>query len=227
MNRILVIAAHPDDEVLGCGATVCRLSANGAHVRIVILGEGMTSRFTDSPEAHTEALRALHTKTAEAAQALGLTPPMLYGLPDNRFDSLPLLEIVKVVESEVENFAPDTVFTHFRGDLNIDHTVTFRAVLTALRPMPQCPVRRLFSFEVPSATEWAFGSVAGPYEPDTFFDVSETLGAKVKAMQTYESEVRPFPHPRSPESLLAMARMRGASSGLIAAEAFKTIWSIQ
>lgn len=226
MRKILVVAAHPDDEVLGCGASVARFARQGAEVRLVILGEGLTSRADDPGAVDRAAVQALHDRAAKAAAALGCPPPALHSLPDNRFDTLPLLDIAKLVEREVAAFAPDTVLTHFGGDLNVDHGQTFRAVLTALRPMAGRPVRRLLCFEVPSATEWAFGRIAGAFQPDTFVDVSATLEAKVAAMQAYESEARAFPHPRSPEALRALAATRGAAAGVPAAEAFQTVFAI-
>lgn len=222
--RTLVIAAHPDDEVLGAGASIARWIDEGRDVRIAILGEGATSRSARREDTDPALVAALKRKAASAAAILGAPPPRMAGLADNRFDTLPLLDLVRVVEALVAEFEPELVLTHHGGDLNVDHGLTFRAVLTALRPMQGTRVRELRVFEIPSSTEWSFGRVGASFRPDVFVDVSATLHRKLEAMACYESESRPFPHPRSPQALEALARTRGAQVGFLAAEAFETIW---
>ncbi|MBP62391.1 MAG: GlcNAc-PI de-N-acetylase [Planctomycetaceae bacterium] len=222
----LVIAAHPDDEVLGCGGTMARLSAEGEDVYIAILGEGITSRYDDRASADKEAIAALHQRSRKAAELVGAKDLFMYSLPDNRFDSRPLLEVVKTIEELVERLQPGTVYTQHGGDLNIDHVVTYRATLTATRPMAGICVRRVYSYEVASSTEWAFQQFAPAFHPQKFVDISETLETKIEAMQTYASEARPFPHPRSPESLRAIATRWGTQVGLAAAEAFCVVRDI-
>ncbi|MBN2569181.1 MAG: PIG-L family deacetylase [Deltaproteobacteria bacterium] len=225
-KTVLVIAAHPDDEVLGCGGTIARLGREGWRVYIAILGEGITSRYDHPEHADKELLRQLHVRSQEVVGILGATDVRLYNLPDNRFDTVPMLDIVKIVENMVENIKPQIVYTHSGGDLNVDHAVTHRAVLTATRPMPSCLVKDIYAFEVPSSTEWAFSQFQPVFLPNMFVDIRDTLDIKIRAMQHYEGESRTFPHPRSPEALRSIAQNRGAMVGVEYAEAFCLIRSV-
>jgi len=218
-DTILVVAAHPDDEVLGCGGVMALLAGRGHAVHVAILGEGATSR---GPGGQGD-VDALRDQARRAGDILGARQVMTFGLPDNTFDSLPLLDVVKIVEGVVDEIAPTRIYTHFGGDLNVDHQVTHRAVLTATRPMRECGVREILAFEVPSSTEWAFGRVGGAFNPTVFMDVAGTLERKIEAMAVYETESRPFPHPRSPQALRMLAGTRGAAVGLDAAEAFELV----
>lgn len=222
--KILVIAAHPDDEVLGAGASIARWLDQGSEVQIAILGEGATSRAMTRESAERGAVATLQHKAMAAARRLGAPPPRMLGLADNRFDTLALLDIVQHVERLNEEFQPELVLTHHGGDLNIDHALTFKAVLTALRPMQGTRVRELRTFEIASSTEWAFARFEPAFRPNCFVDVSSTLQRKLDAMACYESETRSFPHPRSNKALEALASTRGAQVGFAAAEAFETIW---
>jgi LmbE family N-acetylglucosaminyl deacetylase len=222
--NVLVLAAHPDDEVLGCGGTMARLAAEGHRVSVAILGQGAAARFAQgSPEAAAE-VAALQVKSREAARILGAAEVLHFGLPDNRFDSLDLLDVVRTVEGAAEKLRPEVVYVQHGGDLNVDHAVTFRAALTAFRPLPGSPVRELCAFEVASSTEWAFAQFAPDFLPDTFVDVAAFLDLKLAALAVYEGELRPFPHPRSERAVRAQAEWRGATAGLAAAEAFATVW---
>jgi len=223
---VLVIVAHPDDEVLGCGGTIARLGREGWRVYIAILGEGITSRYDHPDHVDKELLRQIHLRSQEVVGILGATNVCLYNLPDNRFDTLPMLDIVKIVENMVENVKPKTIYTHSGGDLNIDHALTHRAVMTATRPMSSCLVKDIYAFEVPSSTEWAFSQFQPAFLSNVFVDIRDTLDIKIMAMQHYESESRHFPHPRSPEALRAFAQNRGAMVGLEYAEAFCLIRSV-
>jgi len=220
---VLVIAAHPDDEVLGCGGTIARLAGEGRAVCIAILGEGVTSRYAQREEADQSAKHELQNRAKEAAKLLGVADLLTYQLPDNRFDTLPLLDIVKIVEQLIDRIHPGVIYTHHGGDLNIDHSITFRAVLTATRPLPGCQVKEIYSFEVPSSTEWAFHQLQPVFRPNVFVDISATLATKIQAAQAYESERRESPHPRSAEALQAIARRWGSVAGCEAAEAFELI----
>lgn len=225
--KVLVIAAHPDDEVLGCGATAARLVAEGHEVHFAILGEGITSRHEKRSDAEAGHLQDLHRQAHAAAAAVGVKQVTLHDLPDNRLDTVPLLDVVKVVENLVEHFAPEVIYTHHAGDLNIDHGVVNRAVLTATRPMNGQYVREIYAFEVPSSTEWSFQRLEPVFRPNVFVDVSRTLEAKVAAMECYVSEARKSPHPRSPEALRARAMHWGSVVGCAAAEAFELVRSVQ
>lgn len=221
-KTILVVAAHPDDELLGCGATIARLSAS-AEVHIAILGEGITSRTGLSEEERGRALQTLHEQSQAAGKLLGAKSVTVQDLPDNRFDTVPLLDIAQSVERFIDELRPEVIFTHHPGDLNIDHVLTFRAVLTATRPMRGGPVRELHSFEIASSTEWAFQQIQPAFRPSIFYDVADTIDRKIEAMRIYEGELREFPHPRSAEALRVQARRWGSVTGLEYAEAFEAV----
>jgi N-acetylglucosamine malate deacetylase 1 len=220
---VLVVAAHPDDEILGCGATMARLAGEGREVHVAILGEGITSRYAERTAAPRDELERLAATARRANEIVGATDLTLHELPDNRFDTLAMLDVVKIVEALVDRIRPELVFTHDGGDLNVDHAVTHRAVMTATRGLEGQPVAELLTFEVPSSTDWAYGQFEPRFAPTVFFDVTATLARKIEAMEAYESEARPFPHPRAPEALTAWARARGSSAGLQAAEAFRLV----
>ena len=212
--NVLVIAAHPDDEVLGCGGTIARLAAEGAAVSILILANGLTSRANFDSVKDVDRLRVHHERARAAGALLGAREVNVAGLPDQKMDTVPLLDITQTIERELARVRPALVFTQHGGDLNLDHAITFRATLTATRPMAGGVVRELYSYEVPSSSEWAFGQFEPRFQPSVFFDISAHLDAKIAAMQVYESETRAFPHPRSPEALRALALQRGAAAGL-------------
>lgn len=221
VKKILIVAAHPDDEVLGCGATVARMVREGWQAHTVILGEGITSRDEGRDRSKRDAdIQRLRQEVRAANRILGIRDVVLHDLPDNRFDSVPLLDVVKLVEAARRVVGPDIILTHFKGDLNIDHRITYEAVLTAARPCSGRPVREIYSFEVLSSTEW---NCPVSFSPHVFFDVGGELKTKLRAMAAYRSETRPFPHPRSPEGIAALARYRGIQAGFAAAEAFECV----
>jgi len=221
-NKIGVICAHPDDEVLGCGGTMARLADSGHDVHVLVLGEGATSR---NPLRHEEGksheLDMLRRAALAAAKVLGVQSVAFGGFPDNRMDGVDLLDIVKGVERFLAEKQIHTVLTHHGGDLNIDHQIVHRAVLTACRPLPGSTIQTLLCFEVPSSTEWSVGSIAQPFHPNWYEDIEHTLARKLEALQCYEMEMRPWPHPRSCRGVEALAHWRGVSVGKQAAEAFE------
>ncbi|HZO91664.1 MAG TPA: PIG-L family deacetylase [Chthonomonadaceae bacterium] len=220
-ERVLVVAAHPDDEILGCGATMARHSQEGDSVFIAILGEGITSR--DDCREHgldPRALRELKEDARQAGEIVGAQQVFTFDLPDNRFDSLDLLDVVKIIERLKMMTQPTVVYTHHAGDLNIDHTITQRAVLTAFRPLDSHQPRAIYAFEVPSATGWNAPTPENGFWPTHYVQVEETLPTKIAAMEAYRSERRRWPHPRSPRALEVWAQRRGLEVGLEAAEAF-------
>lgn len=219
--NVLAVAAHPDDEVLGCGATLARLAREGHAVFVAILAEGATSRARERGDVPAAAVDALAASARAAAGVLGVQEVVLAGFPDNRLDTVALLDVARIVEDLVSRFEPQVVLTHHSGDLNVDHRRAFEAVAVATRPMAGTPVREVLQFEVPSSTEWAFGAVAQPFRAEVLYDVAATLDAKVEAMRCYASEMRPFPHPRSEENVRAAATHWGAAAGMDAAEAFQ------
>lgn len=225
--KILVIAAHPDDEVLGCGGTAARLVGEGHEVHFAILGEGVTSRNAQRADAEQSHLTRLHRQAHAAAVQVGVKNVVLHKLPDNRLDTVALLDVVKIVEDLVDRVKPEVIYTHHAGDLNVDHGVIHRAVLTATRPVAGQPVLEIYAFEVPSSTEWAFHRIEPAFHPNVFVDITRTLEKKIAAMECYESEARKFPHPRSPEALRAVATRWGSVVGCAAAEAFELVRSVR
>jgi len=226
-SRVLVVAAHPDDEILGCGGTMTRLAREGHDVRIAILAEGMSSRYPNRDDAHPEEMKHLHVQAQQAADKVGAKELILCKLPDNRLDTLPLLEVVKTVEQLIARVRPEVIYTHHPGDLNVDHGVVHRAVLTATRPMGGQVVREVYAFEVPSSTEWAFQRLEPSFRPNVFVEITDSLETKIAALAVYDTETRPFPHPRSAEALRAIAARWGSVAGLPAAEAFELIRSVR
>lgn len=220
-NNVLVVAAHPDDEVLGCGGTICRHLAAGDHVQILIVAEGVTSRQPqrnrfDASEALSDLSEAAHL----SASILGVTDLVLLDFPDNRLDSIDRLDLIKEIEFRINMFKPSIVYVHHSGDLNIDHRRLHQAVVTACRPIPGHPVRKLFSYEVPSSTEWQPPGSDQPFHPNWFVDISEYWTMKREALLAYELEMREWPHSRSLTAIEHLARWRGAQVGVEAAEAF-------
>ncbi len=224
MDTILVIAAHPDDEVLGCGGTMARLALEGNDIYTLILGEGITSRdaFRDRTKRENEIVE-LRKQTEDANKILGVKKVYTYDFPDNRFDTVSLLDIIKTIEKIKKDIKPDIVFTHHYGDLNIDHQITFKAVMTAFRPTKDESVKEIYSFEIPSSTEWNAPSSLTYFMPDYFVDISKTIKLKVRAMKEYKCEIREYPHPRSIESIEIKAKQWGIQVGLEAAEAFEVL----
>lgn len=219
-ETIAIVAAHPDDEVLGCGGTAIAHARRGDAVHILILAEGLTSRGeTRDAEARAAELAAWRDTARRAGGLLGAQSVEFAGLPDNRMDRLELLDIVKRVEAFLTPLRPARIYTHHSGDLNIDHRLTHQAVLTAARPQgPDSP--DLLFFEVPSSTEWATPGTFTPFLPNWHQDIAATLEGKLAALAVYADELRPWPHPRSIDAVRDLARLRGAQVGLAAAEAF-------
>lgn len=222
MKNILVVAAHPDDEILGLGGTLKRYSEQGVTINAIILGEGMTSRGTSRTPEMIESVKQLKEDARIAAKTIGIQAVRLCDFPDNRFDQVDLLDIIKVVEEAIDYFKPDTIFTHHFSDLNIDHQKTHNAVLTATRPIKGSGVKKIIAYETPSSTEWNFGTQA-PFIPNLFVDITDTLKYKIEAMKAYKTEVKEYPHPRSLEALETIAKRWGTVVGVNYAEAFQIV----
>ena len=224
-KRILVVAAHPDDEVLGCGGTITKLSK--IHdIYTLILGEGITSRDHQQSKKNNT-IQQLKKDAEKANKILGIRKVFFKNLPDNKFDTVPLLNIIKEIEYFITKIKPEIVYTHHHDDLNIDHQLTHRAVLTATRPLSECSVKRIFSFEVLSSTEWNKFNESTIFIPNMYVDISSTIENKLAAMQCYKTELRNYPHPRSLEGIKILAQRRGLEIGLEFAEAFHLIRMIE
>ena len=222
--NVLVVVAHPDDELLGCGGTILKHIRAGDTVYIGILAEGITSRNADvTPLPHQE-LDELHATARLVSERIGAKKLFMGGFSDNRMDEHALLNIVKVVENWVNEVCPEIVYTHAAGDLNVDHAVTNRAVMTATRPQPgHHIVKELLAMEIPSSTEWAFSQLPPAFHPTLFIDISDTLCEKLSLLDLYEGEMRAAPHPRSREVVQALATVRGSAVSVPAAEAFAVL----
>jgi LmbE family N-acetylglucosaminyl deacetylase len=218
-KSILVVAAHPDDEALGCGGTMARLAREGARVHVAFLADGVSSRVVGAGPVD-EALASRRDAARKACEILGAATVQFGDFPDNRMDTVSLLSVAQSIEALISRHRPDTVFTHHAGDVNVDHRRVHEAVVVACRPQPESPVATLLSFEVPSSTEWQPPGSAPAFTPNWFVDVSDTLELKLAALDAYRTEMRAWPHPRSREGVLHLARWRGATVGVAAAEAF-------
>ncbi|GGO85157.1 PIG-L domain-containing protein [Marinobacterium nitratireducens] len=216
-KRVLVVAAHPDDEVLGCGGTIARHVAEGDTVHVLFIADGVSSRGEGKEELVKREQAAF-----KAHKILGVAEVSYLGLPDNRLDSLALLDVVQYVEKVINAFYPNIIYTHHFGDLNVDHCIAHQAVMTACRPLPESSVREIFAFEVLSSTDWATPQI-NPFIPNHYVDISKYLELKMEALEAYSLEMRDIPHSRSIDHLDILARHRGQSVGCFAAEAFSVI----
>lgn len=222
-KKIMVVVAHPDDELLGLGASMNRLINDcGSKVHLVILGEGITSRSdTRDTNVWQEQLQIHKSNIENARRKIGYQSVSVHDFPDNRFDTVALLDIVKVIEKEKANFEPEFIFTHHGGDVNVDHQLTFNSVITACRPLNQEKTHGIITFETPSGTEWRASSDPKHFIPNFYIEVNQSnLNAKISAMECYEFERRLFPHPRSAEALRIVAQRLGIIVGVNYAEAF-------
>jgi LmbE family N-acetylglucosaminyl deacetylase len=212
--KILVIAAHPDDELLGLGGTLARHVADGDEVTAVIVSEGASARYATGAED------LLRSSGRAAAAVLGLRDLRFLGLPDQRLDAGPIIDVIQPIERVVDDVRPDVVYTHHWGDINRDHRIVNEAVLVACRPVGADYPRSLLFFETPSSTEWSSTDPSCQFTPNVFVDIGATIEKKLEAMACYTSELRPAPHPRSLEALRSRAEYWGQIVGRAYAEAF-------
>lgn len=222
MNKesVLIIAAHPDDEMLGCGGSIARHKKEGDTVCVLIMADGVGSRnHTESKVAENRAERKCFAQKANSL--LGVDELVMLSYPDNRMDSVALLDIVQDIERQLCRSQPSIIYTHSSTDVNIDHRRVHEAVLAASRPQPGNSIRQLLFFETPSSTEWRPPASQNAFAPNWFVDISDFLELKLKALEEYLPELRDFPHPRSLAAVEYLARWRGACVGLAAAEAFE------
>ncbi|MBF0282756.1 MAG: PIG-L family deacetylase [Zetaproteobacteria bacterium] len=223
MNKtVLVVAAHTDDEAIGCGGTIAKHVAAGDEVHALFLADGVTSREASTKQSMIK--REVAAKKAQ--QILGISSSTCLGLPDNRLDTVALLDIVQSIEKQIQRRQPQVIYTHHYGDLNIDHRITHQAVITACRPQPGSSVREIYAFEVMSSTEWATPDLT-PFMPNTFIDITKYWHKKKEALERYVCEMRMEPHSRSISHLDVLTQHRGMSVGMERAEAFYLVRKVE
>ncbi len=215
MNNVMIIAAHPDDETLGCGGTIVKHTTNKDLVKIIFISEGVTSR--ENINQNEIELRRKYAR--DACKVLGVSELSFFSFPDNRLDTIPLLDIVQCIETEIQKFMPTIIYTHSGTDLNIDHKIINKATLTACRPQKDDSIKEIYSFEVLSSTEWS-SVYENSFKPNHFVDISKYIETKIVAMSKYKSEINKSPHPRSSEVIRALSKYRGSTSGFDYAEAY-------
>ena len=224
MRKIaLVIAAHPDDEVLGCGGTLAKMARNGYSVHGVIVSEGITSR---NDKNSSRLLTNLRRENKKSSKIIKFNSMKLLNYPDNKLYSIDFLKLVQNFENIITRLKPSIIFTHHSGDLNIDHEIVNRAVITASRPLNKDSVKKILTFETPSSSEWKFDE-KNYFIPNYFDNIEKYLKYKINALKSYKSEMRKFPHPRSIENIKSIAKVRGSTVGYKYAEAFKVIREIK
>lgn len=219
-DKVLIIAAHPDDEVLGVGGTIAKYSMNGAEVKLLIVTDGSTSQYRNDPHL-AQILEEKRQETAAAAKTLGICDVLYGGLPDMRLDVTEHVLVNQVIERVIYDFQPNIVFTQFYGDVNMDHQCVNRSTLVACRPVEGQCVKELYSYFVPSSSDWNVPSGAVAFLPNTFVDIDgKCAEKKYAAMACYATELRNYPHPRSIEALRVMDQANGVHVGVKAAECF-------
>lgn len=214
-NKILIIAAHPDDEILGCGGTIFKLRKTHK-IEIMFMTDGVSSRLSTKSVKFTRDVR--REECLKVFNYLKIKKPLFYNFPDNAMDSVPFINIVRVIEEKVFSYKPEIIITHFENCLNIDHQLTFKAVVTACRPSKKSSVKKILSFEIPSSTDWSLNKKN--FNPNYFVDISNFIKHKINALKIYKSEMRKYPHSRSLKNVKALAQVRGTACGLNYAEAF-------
>lgn len=221
MKKILVIAAHPDDELLGLGGNLIKHVQDGHEVHVVIMSEGASSRYEDGMK------NVLKEAAYKAGEAMGVSMVHFCDMPDQRMDSLALLDVIKPIELLIKQIEPETVYVHHHGDVNQDHRVVFEATMVAARPTKGSNIKKILCYETPSSTEWAPPFPNRAFIPNVFVDIKDTIEQKLEAFRYYESELKEFPHPRSLEALKNNAKQWGSKVGLEYVEAFELIRALE
>lgn len=215
-NNLLIVAAHPDDEIIGCGGTILKLKKN-YNIEAIFMTDGISSRYKKNTPR--KKIKNRREECLRVFKYLKIKKPTFCNFPDNQMDKVPLIEIVKVLEKKINKFKPNTIMTHFENCLNIDHRLTYQAVITAARPLKNSSVKKILSFEVPSSTDWALFSKKN-FQPNYFVDISIYIKKKIHALKLYKSELKKYPHSRSIKNIKSLAQIRGTSCGVNYAEGF-------
>ena len=210
--NILVLAPHPDDEVLGMGGTIKKLSKKNK-ISLVVMTDGASAQYTDP-----KMIDVRKESCKKSCKILGISNIEFLKFQDMKLDSVSQLEINKEIERVIKKYKPRIVFTSPKNDLNMDHEITFNSTLVATRPT-STEIKQVFSYELP-------GFVKDPFSPNHFEDITKELSYKIRAFKNYKSEIRKFPHARSIEGIENLAMYRGIQSGLKKAEAFQLIRNI-
>ena len=218
-KNVLVVAAHPDDEVLGVGGTIPLIRARGGRVTVVIVTDGSSAQYAGDAEIGQQKNQSLQA----AHQILGTDEVVRWDFPDMRLDTIEHVELNRAFEILIGEHQFDTIFVHHAGDINLDHQLIHRSVLVAARPMPGQAVKSLLSYHVNSATDWGALSGTNVFSPNVFIDIDSTIKTKLDALQCYAVELRDYPHPRSLEAVENRARVFGSEVGFRYAEAFQLL----
>lgn len=217
--EILVIAAHPDDEVLGLGGTICKLASEGHNLHLLIITDGSTSQYKDNPDLES-ILKEKEEETIACSKILGFKT-IDYGLfPDMLLDTIPHLKLNECIQSYIQKYKIDTVFSHFYGDVNKDHRCVFESTMVSTRPFPGQTVKRVYLYRTPSSSEWNIQINNYVFSPTVFFDISNYENQKMEAIKCYQRELREYPHPRSVASIKQLDASCGNSIGTKFAECF-------
>lgn len=220
MSKVLVIVAHPDDEVLGMGGTIAKYVSSGVEVALLVVTDGSTSQYKNDPRLN-KIMEDKKKETENAAEILGISKVFYGGQPDMKLDITEHTEVNAVIETVIDEFDPDIVYTHFEGDVNKDHQCVYESTLVACRPVPGQKIKELYSFSVPSSTEWSPQNSKTVFVPNVYVDIEGVFSEKKYiAMAAYKTELRDYPHPRSVETLRILDQAAGLQVGLKCAESF-------
>ena len=219
MNKILVICAHPDDETLGLGGTICSHVEQGDKISVLIFTDGESARGKSDSK-----IKMRQKQAKKAAKELGIEKIEFLNYPDQELDIIALKDLSKKIENKITKNSPNIIYTHYWGDVNQDHKRLFEATLVACRPIPNSPIKQILCYETPSSTEW--GNSFQNNHPNVFVNIEKFLDKKIKAIQNYSNEIKPFPHPRSEEAMINRAKFWGSTIGVHYAEAFYMIRKI-
>ena len=222
MQKILVVVAHPDDEILGMGGTIAKLSVQGKDVHVLIVTDGSSAQYRGS-ENLQKIIDEKKLETKNACDRVGVKSIHYGGMPDMQLDVTPHIQVNQAIEKVIDEIQPDAVFTHFYGDVNLDHQCVFRSVMVAVRPVADQVVKEVYCFNVPSSTEWNVFNATTMFMPNIVVDIADFAEQKYAALAEYKTELREYPHPRSIEHIRKQDEAEGLKAGLLCGESFMLI----